>query len=250
MRIQHYLLALVGFSSCTLVGTQGSEITPGDRSVNLAGQRSPGIMLYQFSTDYLSYASDGSLVSKEQTVAEIEIEVDETGRQTLTAHHFELINQDRLRMSIPRLAGWQNSMDSDSDEVLGVPHADFAGLQTDTGEPLSPEIAHRVYNTFVDLYAFNNVFAQPSLAEGNRRPQGTLNIPNPQNGSSASNCRLSSSTSGRSVNRNPTDDNLASSEIPPDRARTARRMPCSTRCQSASGTPSESYFPVSPRAHR
>jgi hypothetical protein len=93
--------------------------------------------------------------------------VDDTGRQTLTAHKFELINKDGVRMSIPRLEGWQNIMDSESDELLGVPHEDFAGLRTDTGEPLSPEIAHRVYNTFVDFYAFNNVFAEPSSAEGN-----------------------------------------------------------------------------------
>jgi hypothetical protein len=164
---KHYgLLALISFTSCAFVGTHRGETILDDPSVNLAGQRSPGIMLYQFSTDYLSYAPDGSLVSKEQTVVEIEIEVDGTGRQTLTAHKFELIDKDGLRMSIPRLEGWQNTMDSDSDEVLGVPHADFAGLHTDTGEPLSPEIAHRVYNTFVDFYAFNNVFAQPSPAEG------------------------------------------------------------------------------------
>lgn len=167
MRIPHCIFALIVLSSCTLTGTQRSEILPDEQSVDLAGQRSPGTLLYQFSTDYLAYAPDGSLISKEQTVADIEIEVDDAGRQILTAHKFELIDNDGVRMSIPRLEGWQNRLDSDSNELLGVPHEDFAGLQTDTGEPLSPEITHRVYNTFVDFYAFNNVFAEPSSAEGN-----------------------------------------------------------------------------------
>ena len=167
MKTPYRLLALMGLASCAFIGSQGREISAVDRSVNLASQRAPGVGHYQFSTDYLTYAPDGSLVSKEQTVAEIAVEMDESSRQTLTVHNFELVDKDGLKASIPRLEGWQNVMDPSADELLGVPHADFAGLQTDAGEPLPPEITHRVYNTFVDFYAFNNVFAQPSTAEGN-----------------------------------------------------------------------------------
>src|SRR5690606_35204386 len=63
------------------------------------------------------------------------------------------------------LAGWTNVIDHAADELLGVSFSDFAGLTTDEGEPLSPEIAHRVYNTFIDFYAFHNVFAEPSAEQ-------------------------------------------------------------------------------------
>lgn len=170
MRINRYLPALVGLLSFivsfTVAEAQPADMVLDDRAVNLAGERTPGTMHYEFSTDYLTYAPDGSLISTEQAVVVLKIDVDETGRQTLTTQEFVLIDEDGAKTSLPRLAGWQNVLDLHSDELLGVPQAAFAGLQTETGELLAPEITHRVYNTYVDFYTFHNIFARPFPAEG------------------------------------------------------------------------------------
>ncbi len=163
MTCRHYLLFVALL--CPFLAPPSVWSQTDDRTLDLGQPRAPGAREYRFTTVYLTYIGDGSLWSREETSTRLEIRLDETGRQTLTAREFELVGPDGSRHTIPSLAGWTNVIDHAADELLGVSFSDFAGLTTDEGEPLSPEIAHRVYNTFIDFYAFHNVFAEPSAEQ-------------------------------------------------------------------------------------
>ncbi|MEZ5277907.1 MAG: hypothetical protein R3F07_16115 [Opitutaceae bacterium] len=154
------LLALLSASSMAIA--QGSDAT------DLSTPRAVGTHPYEFVTAYLSYAPDGSRLGAEETRMECDVTIRADHRQQLTCRRFELKDKDGVTRRIPALEGWENVMDEQAAEVLGIAHADFQGLTTDDGQPLSPDLAYRVYNTFVDFYAFNNIFAQPVSAETGR----------------------------------------------------------------------------------
>ena len=140
--------------------------TTGAQSIELGGvdfstQRSPGEKCYRFVTEYIEFALDGARLSTEETILECAVTVDARGKQRLTCLKFEIKGKDGKILGIPKLMGWVNTLDNQTDELFGVKHADFQGLTTEDGPPLPPETIYRVYNTFVDFYAFNNVLAQP-----------------------------------------------------------------------------------------
>ena len=147
------LMLISGFSSQILL----AGLPPTDFSK----PRAPGDGAYRFTTRYLTYASDGSKVSEERTILEIDLKIDGDGQQYLTCRSFKLQKADGSMLEIPQLSGYRNTMDTSSEQVLGVNHSDFLGLKTDDDAALTPDMEYRVYNTFVDFYAFNNVFAQP-----------------------------------------------------------------------------------------
>ncbi|MGH8020550.1 MAG: hypothetical protein ACREIA_20150 [Opitutaceae bacterium] len=125
-------------------------------------QRAPCEKKYQFETDYIAYASDGSRTAAEKVIMKCAVSIDGSGQQTLKCLEFALVDNDGRTRRIPSLAGWKNSMDLAAAEVLGVPHADFQNLTTEDGTALRPDLNHRVYNTFIDFYTFNNVFGRPA----------------------------------------------------------------------------------------
>ena len=127
----------------------------------LSAPRIAGSASYRFTTEYKTYAPDGTELSSEKTILDNKIKLDASGKQTLTCTEFRLVDAEGNELSIPELRGYQNVMQPDAEEVLGINHADFVGIKTDDNTPLSPELQYRVYNTFVDFYTFNNVFAQP-----------------------------------------------------------------------------------------
>lgn len=130
--------------------------------VDFSTPRTPGEKKYRFETDYLSYAPDGTRIGTEKVIMDCAVSVDDSGRQRLECLEFSLVDSNGQRQRIPALAGWEHSINVVAPEVLGVPHADFQNLTTEDGTPLRPDLNHRVYNTFIDFYAFTNVFAQPA----------------------------------------------------------------------------------------
>jgi len=162
----HLCILIVLLSASSIAIAQGSSA--GSDATDLSTPRSVGTKSYQFVTAYLSYAPDGSRLGTEETRMECDVTIGMDHRQQLTCHRFELTDNDGVTKRVPGLEGWENVMDGQAAEVLGIAHADFQGLTTDDGQPLSPDVAYRVYNTFVDFYAFNNVFAQPVPPETGR----------------------------------------------------------------------------------
>lgn len=130
-------------------------------AVDFSTARSAAEKDYRFVTLYHSYAPDGTLTGTESTDMRCAISVDPEGRQELTCLGFDLRDNEGTIRSIPKLNGWINEIDPEADEVLGIPHADFVNLSDADGAPLDPNLGYRVYNTFVDFYAFTNVFGEP-----------------------------------------------------------------------------------------
>lgn len=159
-KFQIFALVSIAWSSTQFLQTVSAQ-------TDFNAPRFPGEGAYQFTTQYLTYTPDGSQISQESTNLEVEIEVDEKGQQHLICKSFSLKDAEGKIHEIPQLSGYTNEINISSDQVLGVDHADFIGLKRDDGIALPPELEYRVYNTFIDFYAFNNVFAQPAVtAEG------------------------------------------------------------------------------------
>lgn len=153
-------MALFYAPVCVFGNTQPTAFSP----VDLSTHRMVGSEQYRFATEYLGYAPDGSMISHENTIVEVTIQMDGNGQQTLVCNRFQMTDKEGVTLEIPGLQGWKNVMDGTATEVLGIPHSDFSGLKNSEGQSLSPELEYRVYNTFVDFYAFNNIFAEGSEA--------------------------------------------------------------------------------------
>lgn len=145
----------------TVVISLQAEQSVGMESFDFTQKRDAGENRYRFTTEYLNYAPNGSLNSKEVTSVDVSVRIDDQGKQTLTCLRFTITDADGKQTEIPRLAGWEHIMDATAEEVLGVPHSDFSNLKNSEEVMLTPDIEYRVYNTFVDFYAFNNIFAEP-----------------------------------------------------------------------------------------
>jgi hypothetical protein len=142
----------------------GSFASP---NVDLARTRTSGTRNYEFTTDYRSYAADGSLSKTDTLCVAFGINRDDKGEQTLACARFAVSLAGQPAREIPALKGWRNTLDRNSSaNTLGVPQNEFLGLAYGDGAPLSPDMGYLVYNTFVDAYAFNNVFAEHCASAG------------------------------------------------------------------------------------
>lgn len=126
----------------------------------LAQPRLAGERQYRFTTDYVAFAPEGTRIFAESASIDVSVTRAEDGTQELTCTGFRLKGRDGSEHSVPALAGWKHTLDLSAIEVMGIPHAKFAGLVNEAGTPLGPELEYRVYNTFVDFYTFNNVFGE------------------------------------------------------------------------------------------
>lgn len=128
--------------------------------------RTEGRHSYNFTTEYRTYAPDGTCTLTEAVSVDFDLNRAADGAQTLECTRFTLTKGDGTKRTIPALEGWTHVLDLAAAEVMGIRHADFDNLVQDDGAPLPPELGYRVYNTFVDFYAFNNVFGDPQPCEG------------------------------------------------------------------------------------
>lgn len=132
----------------------------GKEAVDFSTARSASEKSYRYVALYHHYAPDGTLTGTESTDMRCKISVDSDGGQQLICLGFDLQDNEGTVRSIPKLKGWTNEIDHSADEVLGIPHADFVNLVDADDAPLDPNLGYRVYNTFVDFYAFTNVFGE------------------------------------------------------------------------------------------
>lgn len=137
--------------------------------IDLSRARQSNLHHYVSSTDYQMFAPDGSITATQNLTMTVEVRLDDAGRQFLKCMNFKVTTADGTTQSIPALAGWTHELDVKStSEVLGIKHSDFNALKYENGNNLPPEMSYLVYNTFVDFYAFNNVFAENAPDEPNR----------------------------------------------------------------------------------
>jgi len=146
-----------------LSGALASSAAP---SVNFSLPKTTGSHDYVTTTESRSYSPDGVPTRIATYSAAVTVSRDESGRQSLVCRSFTYTGADGVAHAIPALAGWTHVLDLTAAEVLGIPHADFAGLTYEDGTPLSPDASYGVYNTFVDFYAFTNVFADAAPCGG------------------------------------------------------------------------------------
>lgn len=171
--IQGPLLAILLLALAALPG----RVIACDDHIDLTRGREPGIRNYLSSTDFITYAPDGTISMKENLSMKVTISRDTEGVQSLKCLEFQHTTPDGMTHTIPALSGWSHKLSKEeTPEVLGIHHGDFAALKYENGDILPPDVGYRVYNTFVDFYAFNNVFAEN--AEGSLdRSIGALKTP-------------------------------------------------------------------------
>jgi hypothetical protein len=152
-----FLFAEILLATAILAGCAKSDST----SVNLARERQPGARQYLSETDFISHAPDGTILGKDNLTMRVEVTRSAEGKQTLRCLEFSHTAPGGIQHTIPALAGWTHELPKgETPEVLGIRQGDFTALKYENGQPLPPETGYRVYNTFVDFYAFNNVFAE------------------------------------------------------------------------------------------
>jgi hypothetical protein len=128
-------------------------------SVDLSLPKAVGSRDYVTTTQCRSYTPDGTGTLTATYSASVTVTRDESGRQSLVCQRFTFTGADGTPHAVPALTGWTHVLDVSANEVLGIPHSDFAALACEDGTPLPPDVSYGVYNTFVDFYAFTNIFA-------------------------------------------------------------------------------------------
>ena len=140
---------------------------------DLTGVRSRKPQEFALETRNISYAPDGKRGVTDiyrLRLKCVPAPAAATTGDTFTCLEFTVQFGAESEVAIPSLKGLSYTLDLSPDNalgdrpVLGVPHAPFERLTDANDRPIAPGNAYHVYNTFMDLHAFCNVFVTPMHA--------------------------------------------------------------------------------------
>ena len=139
------------------------------REYELAGKRTAETHYYAMETKIVQFSPDGKRIGVETYRLKLAcVPANQSGKDSdqYTCRKFILQKGDAPPTTIPALNGWsyqfkrtESGLD-ESGQVFGIDHAKFENLVDSNNNPLSPDVAYAVYNTFIDFHAFCNVFAE------------------------------------------------------------------------------------------
>ena len=139
------------------------------REYNLAGDRTADTHYYAMETRVVQFSPDGKRVGVETyrlKLACVPANPSSEESDQYTCREFILQKDDAAPTTVPALDGWsyqfkrtESGLDENG-QVFGIDHAKFDNLVDSNNNPLLPDVAYAVYNTFIDFHAFCNVFAE------------------------------------------------------------------------------------------
>ncbi len=170
------LLTMVGLLTPSVAHSKESEPTDELRvilsqNIDLNGPRSAGTRYYQMQTTLVSISPDGTRGETETfrvKLACAAVKEAEDAGVRYTCARFDYVKPNGETVQIPALAGWgytyhetEDGLD-DKGQVFGIDHSRFENLTDSQDQPIGPDKAYFIYNTFVDFHAIVDVFAKPA----------------------------------------------------------------------------------------
>lgn len=143
-----------------------------EQEFELAGERSSEAQYYLMETQLVHYALDGIRTAVDIYRLRLEyVPAVFSGKDgdEYICRSFTVQKGGGAPLSIPALEGWTYEFIPGYDEagrVFGIDHSRFEGLKASDGNPLAPDMAYFVYNTFIDFHAFCNTFAEKAEGGG------------------------------------------------------------------------------------
>jgi hypothetical protein len=160
----------------------GSTICPGAGEANpmggsllrqtfdLAGPRSAQVQVFEMETRVLTYAPDGKRINTDVLKLQLKCtpaQLTDKEADEYTCLRFTLQLGSGPEVAVPAMTNWTYRFKNEGPgldekgQVFGIDHAQFEKLVDANGQPLAPDKAYFVYNSFIDFHAFCNVFAEP-----------------------------------------------------------------------------------------
>lgn len=141
------------------------------QTFDLAGPRAAQAQVFEMETRVITYAPDGKRINTD--ILRLGLKCNParlSGKDAdeYTCTKFTVQFGTGKEIAVPAMANWsylfRNTGDGldDKGQVFGIDHAHFEKLLDANGQPLPPDKAYFVYNSFIDFHAFCDVFAAPA----------------------------------------------------------------------------------------
>ena len=171
-----------GILSVVVLVLTGSTLCPGAgeskhrddaflrQTFDLAGPRLAEVQSFEMETQVITYAPDGKRVNTDVLKLGLKCAPARmTGKDAdeYTCTKFTVQFGVGREVALPAMANWTYRFKhegpglDEKGQVFGIDHAQFEKLVDANGQPLAPDKAYFVYNSFIDFHAFCDVFAGP-----------------------------------------------------------------------------------------
>ena len=160
-----YLLILM-----TLVCGSAAALDMLTQPFDLAGERAPEERYYHMETKVLQYALDGKRTGADVYHLKLKcVPAVLSGKDSdvYTCQEITMQKQGAVPVTVPALANWSYLFTPNAEgidekgQLFSIDHSKFENLVDSSGNPLTPDTAYMVYNTFIDFHSFCDVFARP-----------------------------------------------------------------------------------------
>jgi len=141
------------------------------RTFHLGAPRSAQVQSFEMETRVITYAPDGKRVNTDVLRLGLKCtpaRLTDKDADECTCTKFTVQLAGGAEAAIPALANWTYLFQSTASgldgkgPMFGIDHAKFEKLVDANGQPLPPDKAYFVYNTFIDFHGFCNCFAEPT----------------------------------------------------------------------------------------
>jgi len=137
------------------------------QTFDFAAPRARDAQSYEMETRVITYAPDGKRVNTDVLRLRLKCTPGKDADQ-YTCEKFTVQFGSAPEVAVPAVENWTYPFKGtatgidEKGQVFGIDHAKFEKLVDANGQPLPPDKAYFVYNTFIDFHGFCNVFAEPT----------------------------------------------------------------------------------------